>query len=83
MTWEEEAVNAALWSGLSDAELGAIVDRIVAEIGPVRMREWNERAFIGEQPARAGSALRVALNVGRSLRNEESPSQPRAAWPGV
>jgi hypothetical protein len=41
-TWEEEEVNAALWSGLSDAELGAIVDHVVADVGPARMREWNE-----------------------------------------
>jgi hypothetical protein len=58
MTWEEEEVNGALWAGLSDEELGAIVHHVVADIGPGRMREWDElvRSATNRQEQEARSA---------------------------
>jgi hypothetical protein len=65
MTWEEEEVNAALWAGLSDEELGAIVHHVVADIGPARMREWDVLVLSAtnrqEQDARSASLAEGTL----------------------
>lgn len=45
MTWEERDVNAALWAGLSDAELDAVVAHVVTDAGPERMHEWDALVF--------------------------------------
>ena len=41
MTWEEEEVNAALWAGLADSELGGVVSHVTSEIGPAHMKDWE------------------------------------------
>jgi hypothetical protein len=45
MTWEERDVNAALWAGLTDAELDEIVAHVVADIGPTHLAEWDALVF--------------------------------------
>ena len=50
MTWEEQEVNAALWAGVNDAELAAIVARVAADTGPAHMREWNQIVFAAANP---------------------------------
>jgi hypothetical protein len=45
MTWEERDVNAALWAGLSDAELDTLVAHVVTDAGPERMKEWDALVF--------------------------------------
>jgi len=50
MDREEREVCALLWDHLSDAEIGAISTRIVAEIAPQRMADW--RAIIGAAMSR-------------------------------
>jgi len=42
MDREEREVTAVLWAGMTDAEIGAISGRIVAEIAPARMAEFME-----------------------------------------
>jgi hypothetical protein len=58
-TWEEEEVNTALWAGLCDEELAAIVHQVVADIGPTRMCEWDELVISAtnrqEQEARSAT----------------------------
>jgi hypothetical protein len=51
MCREEREVTTVLWAHLTDAEIGAISARIVAEIEPVRMSVWGR--MIGAEQTRS------------------------------
>ena len=64
MALEESRGNRVLWAHLSDAELLAVQDRVMAAIGPVELAEWVELMIpAGNLGERAGlvAALGAAL----------------------